>query len=143
MKKIKNLIPFLAVAFTTIMISCGSGSKEKEAYDAVMKEVIAVHDEVMPKMGKINALIQQMEDKVDTTEVGLQFAEAKADLEASSQSMMMWMKDFSENFSVGEEIKDSIAEKLELLKKEEDKVNKVKEQINSSIQKAEDLLGSN
>ena len=44
------------------------------------REVLAIHDEVMPKMGAMGKLISALEPKVDTTVVGKQYKVAKDDL---------------------------------------------------------------
>lgn len=137
MKKAIILLAVLIVAVT----SCKNTENETKELTR-MERVIAVHDEVMPKMGTIGRLISQLEPKVDSTEIGMQYKAAKNDLEAAHNYMMDWMKGFGERFD-GDEILEGKAlskEKEILLIEEEKKVNTMKDMINNSIAKAEALL---
>lgn len=137
MKRIKLILGVLTLMF---VVSCGNGNNEKEIFDNLKKDVLAVHDEVMPKMGKINTLIGELKKKIDTTEAGKKYETAKKDLEESHKMMMDWMKDFGDHFS-GSIAKDSLAKKIQMLKEEGVKVDKLKEKINLSIKNAEAILG--
>ena len=107
-----------------------------------MEEVMAIHDEVMPKMGKLGQLVANLKEKVDTTEQGKHFEVAMKDLQASNQAMMDWMKGFGDRFDSDEILNGKAlnAQKQEWLNEEEVKVKALREQINSSIAKAEELL---
>ena len=63
----------LAISFT----SCKQEKKE-DVKPTQMEQVMAIHDEVMPKMSTINSLIEKLNAKVDTTEIGLKYEKAKA-----------------------------------------------------------------
>jgi DNA-directed RNA polymerase subunit L len=76
--------------------------------------------------------------------LGMESAEAKAmkDLQEANKSMMDWMQEFGDKFD-SEEIldgKELSKEKVQLLNEEEQKIEAVKEAINSSISRAEELL---
>ncbi len=106
---------------------------------------MAVHDEVMPKMGTISRLIGDLKPKVDSTEMGKEYQRAMRDLQGAHTAMMDWMKGFGKRFD-HEEImngKELTAEKKEWLLEEEVKVNELKEQINNSIANAERILAEN
>ncbi|TJY35796.1 hypothetical protein [Pontimicrobium aquaticum] len=136
----KKAIILLAVLIT-VVTSCKNTENETKELTR-MERVIAVHDEVMPKMGTIGRLISQLEPKVDSTEIGMQYKAAKDDLEEAHTYMMDWMKGFGERFD-GDEIlegKTLSKEKEVLLIEEEKKVNIMKDMINNSITKAEALL---
>ncbi|SFS76756.1 hypothetical protein SAMN04487906_1634 [Zhouia amylolytica] len=138
MKTIKMAFSLFALL---LMISCGNDNSKQEVFDSLKKEVLKVHDEVMPKMGKINTLITELDSKIDTTEMGKSYEKAKQELEESHDMMMSWMKNFGDQFG-GTIAKDSLDEKIQLLEQEDIKVNDLKEKINSSIKNAEDLLGN-
>ncbi len=108
-----------------------------------MKEVLAIHDEVMPKMGTIGKLVAELNTKVDSTEAGMEYDAAKKDLQAAHKSMMDWMHDFGERFNSDEILngKELSPEKQQWLTDEEEKIKVVRDQCNSSIEKAEKLLG--
>ncbi|ETN94626.1 hypothetical protein [Zhouia amylolytica] len=138
MKTIKTAFSLFALL---LMISCGNDNSKQEVFDSLKKEVLKVHDEVMPKMGKINTLITELDSKIDTTEMGKSYEKAKQELEESHDMMMSWMKNFGDQFG-GTIAKDSLDKKIQLLEQEDIKVNDLKEKINSSIKNAEDLLGN-
>ena len=134
----------IQIVFTSILIIAFSSCKEekREGTHTQMEKVMAIHDEVMPKMGKINTLIQELNDKIDTTEASTQYANAKKDLEAAHKFMMDWMKGFGDRFTSDEIMKGKVLsdEKKKWLDEEEVKVKELRNQINSSIENAEKLL---
>lgn len=137
---------YLPLAFLVMLtlVSCNSLSKEEKKFDTLMQEVIDVHDEVMPKMGEISTLIKYLDPKIDTTEIGRSHEKAQQDLKDSYDFMMKWMSDFSDKFPPSPEETKMDAEKfssqMKLLQQEKIEVNKLKDQINSSIKNAKKLL---
>ena len=133
----------LFALFFILLISCKGDKKEVPRSDSSkMKEVLAIHDEVMPKMGRLGKLISELKTKEDSTEIGLRYKEAREDLQAAHKSMMEWMQGFGKKFGP-EEIQDGkelTVEKQKLLDAEEAKIKGVRDAINSSLEKAEDLL---
>ena len=135
--KIKVILLLVLVCIS----SCRQGKKGSEV-PTQMEEVMMIHDEVMPKMGKLSKLVSELKEKIDTTATGKEYAAAMKDLKDSNKSMMDWMMGFSDRFNPDEilEGKELSLEKKEWLNEEEVKVKALKEQINSSIEKAEALL---
>lgn len=135
--KIKVILLLVLVCIS----SCRQGKKGSEA-PTQMEEVMMIHDEVMPKMGKLSKLVSELKEKIDTTATGKEYAAAMKDLKDSNKSMMDWMMGFGDRFNSDEilEGKELSPEKKEWLNEEEEKVKALKEQINSSIEKAEALL---
>ncbi|MBQ0735533.1 hypothetical protein [Aquimarina celericrescens] len=132
---------FYYVLIVLIVVSCNQLSEEEQKFDALMEEVISVHDEVMPKMGEISSLIKELEPKIDTTETGKSYAKAQQDLKDAYDFMMTWMSDFSEKFPHDEETDaNEVSSQIKILKEEEIEVNKLRDQINSSIRNARELL---
>lgn len=110
-----------------------------------MKSVMAIHDEVMPKMGTIGRLVAQLDEKITNDATSDDYASAREELKTAHKAMMDWMKGFGERFD-GDEIlkgKTLTEEKQEWLDEEEAKMKALRDQINSSIKKAEDLLEGN
>jgi len=103
---------------------------------------MAIHDEVMPKMGKLGRMVGELKAKVDTTEAGMAYEKAMRDLQDSHKAMMDWMQGFGDRFDSDEILngKGLTEQKQEWLNEEEEKVKALREQINSSIEKAENLL---
>lgn len=108
-----------------------------------MKEVMAIHDEVMPKMGKIGNLVAELRKKIDSDAGGAPEKKAMEDLQEANKSMMDWMQSFGSRFDSDEILngKELSPTKKEWLNEEDEKVKIVAEKINSSIKKAEILLG--
>ncbi|MBU2947914.1 hypothetical protein [Zobellia uliginosa] len=133
----KKIIILIALAFSAITISCNSKNESTQ-----MKTVMAVHDEVMPEMSKMGRLVGELSSKEDSTEIGLKYKKARKDLQEAHKSMMDWMQNFGSRFTSdeilnGAELSD---EKQVWLNEEEEKIEEVREQINGSIKKAEELL---
>lgn len=141
MKKIKIITIFILIAS---FISCKQEKKE-DTKPTQMENVMAIHDEVMPKMSAINSLIKKLDIKVDSTDTGLKYEKSKKDLQASNKTMMDWMKGFGDRFNSDEIMKGKALtdEKKKWLDEEEEKIKSLRDQINSSIKNAETLLESN
>ncbi len=139
-----NMKKILSLSILALSLSIMSCKEEKKAPEGPtqMERVMAIHDEVMPEMGKIGKLVGELKSKVDTTEAGQQYESAMKDLQDAHTTMMDWMKDFGFKFD-SEEIlngKELTEEKQKWLDEEEAKVQVVKDKINNSIAKAEALL---
>ncbi|WP_445159258.1 hypothetical protein [Mesohalobacter salilacus] len=111
-----------------------------------MTETIAIHDEVMPKMSKINQLLSQLETKMDSTNVE-KFQPAMEDLKSGHDKMMTWMKSFGDEFSKTEinqgiqlENVDSLKQRLKALKQSHIMAEDMKAHIQKAIEEAEALV---
>ncbi|MFS4445713.1 hypothetical protein [Maribacter sp. 2307UL18-2] len=140
----KNIL-VLSIVLSLCMIGCKE-EKKTEAAPMVsnqMKEVMAIHDEVMPKMGKVGRLVGKLKPMVDTTAQGKRYEKAMKDLQNANTSMMKWMQDFGDQFDSDEIMngKELSEQKKLLLNVEEENIKVVKQQIESSITNAEALLG--
>ncbi len=139
----KNLVYLFVGAILCTITACKDAKKgtEKEG-PTQMEQVMATHDEVMPKMSAINRLITELEAKIDTTEQGLAYEKAANDLKDANKSMMDWMQGFGNRFDSDEIMKgkELNEEKQLWLDEEAKKVNEVKKKINGSIERAETLL---
>lgn len=137
----KKYILILVSLVFAISMACKE-DKKVSTESTQMKTVMAIHDEVMPKMGKIGSLVAQLREKIDTDQGGAIEKKAMEDLQDANASMMEWMQGFGNRFD-SEEIMDGkalIEEKKQWLNEEEEKIKIVKEKINTSIANAEALL---
>lgn len=97
----KNLILIAAFVFS---FACSAPAKKESASEqpSLKDQVMAVHDEVMPKMGDLRkaqkALLTKAETTTDSTEVA-QLKQLAADIEAANEGMMVWMRNYDPNFS--------------------------------------------
>ena len=125
---------------TVTLVSCKEEKKENES--SQMKAVMAIHDEVMPKMSTLGSMVKELGSKEDSTKIGLEYKQAKEDLQASHKSMMDWMQGFGNRFDSDEILngKALSEEKQKWLNEEEEKIKALREQINTSIEQAKTLL---
>lgn len=139
MKKIALLL--LSACLITA-ISCKE--EKKETNTSQMQEVMAIHDEVMPKMGEIGKLVGQLKPMADSLGIDSPEGKAMRDLQDANKAMMDWMQGIGKRFDADEIMKGKALseEKQKWLDEEEEKVNVVKEKINSSIANAKTLLNA-
>tara|TARA_Y100001001_G_scaffold164216_1_gene195597 strand:- start:904 stop:1338 length:435 start_codon:yes stop_codon:yes gene_type:complete len=137
----KRVFSLLIYTVLFLSFSCKEEKKAPEG-SSQMEEVMAIHDEVMPKMSTIGKLVGELKPKVDSTEMGQKYEVAMKDLQDANTAMMDWMKDFGDRFNHEEILngKELSEEKQQWLDEEEEKVKVVKEKINGSIARAEALL---
>ncbi len=103
---------------------------------ALYDQVMAVHNEVMPSTSDIYQLKKELKDKIAAEpDKAKEFEQTILELDSADHAMMDWMHKFNEPDSVDQETA------REYLENEMEKINKVKELINTSIQKAKDKLG--
>lgn len=139
-----NKLTYLfVVIFLITSTSCKEKKETPEAESPTqMEQVMAVHDEVMPKMNNINSLISKLEAKVDPKAPDPIYRNAVNDLKEANKSMMDWMMEFGNHFNSGEIMNgDPLSEeKKQLLNEDQAKMNEVKKKMNGSIERAEALL---
>jgi hypothetical protein len=129
------------VLFAGILVfSCETKTEKKEP--GQMEAVMAIHDEVMPKMGEIGKLVAKLKPMADSTETGIPYLKAMTDLQDAHAAMMDWMKGFGDRFDYEEimEGKKLDDQKIEWLKEEDLKVRAMRDQVNQSLEAAERLL---
>ena len=133
-----TLIALLSVG----LLSLGCKGETPPSESNKMAEVIAVHDEVMPRMSEIGKLVAQLKPMADSSETGLPYLKAMRDLQDAHAAMMDWMKGFGDRFDY-EEVKEGkplSPEKIALLKDEEVKVKAMRDLVLQSITSAEKIL---
>ncbi len=137
----KNILILLVCSVFVLTTACKEEKKADEG-PSQMEQVLAVHDEVMPKMKTIGNLVGELKSKVDSTAMGQQYEVAMKDLQNAHKSMMDWMQNFGTRFDQDDiRMKKELTEqKQQWLDEEELKVKALKEEINGSIARAEALL---
>lgn len=144
--KINANILFLGLI---VSISCNKSSQHQEheqaetpnPNQALYEEVMAVHDEVMPKADELYQLKKELQDKIAKTpdlvaDKKKQLDQIIAELDSADHSMMDWMHKFNP-------LPDSANQETarEYLENEMEKIKKIRELINGSIQKAKEEVG--
>ena len=122
-------------------VGCGSkkaeekvdAPKETEKVSALRKEVIAVHDEAMPLMTEIYQSKNRLKEKLNSDDTASPEQKQRiegmiARLDSANQGMRVWMRKFSDVKTTGVPEDEALAN----LKKELDKITRVKEDMVSS-----------
>ncbi|WOK06957.1 hypothetical protein RT717_28235 [Imperialibacter roseus] len=133
------------VVFLLFMVATATAcsNEQKEQKDALMAEVMAAHDEVMPKMGELRQVAKTLQAKADSlstlteqdfsTEISTLRQTAKS-IEDANEGMMEWMRQF--------EMPDNeapIAEVLVYLKDQKEKVDTVRDKMLKSLEEGKAL----
>lgn len=132
---IRNIIP--AFFYLSLFLACTSKNTE------LKEEVIAIHDEVMPHMGKLQSLQKELtekadllalEDSVGQREQILDLRNTAADLGLAYEGMFVWMRQFEpDQGELTEEEYEAYLNDQKIL------VKKVNQDINRALEKAEEL----
>ncbi|WP_339877225.1 hypothetical protein [uncultured Algoriphagus sp.] len=134
----KRTIPFLILTLFLLTNACGPADNVK-----LRQEVIAVHDEVMPKMAQLKSLERKALKKAEELESGdttdsVKVEQYKAlgyDLAHGYDSMFDWMHqyDIEDGDRTEEELKTYLDSQMVLVKD-------VNEEIKKALEKADKLL---
>jgi Mg2+ and Co2+ transporter CorA len=146
--KFQYIISFIALFIAT---ACGKGSHHEGQHDhdnanndnpnqALYDQVMDVHDELMPQMEDLYKLKKELQEKIAATpdmvaEKKGELDQAIATLDSADQLMMDWMHKFRP-------LPDSANQEKarEYLESEMEKVKKLKELFNESIDKAKEIV---
>jgi len=135
-------ISFLAATFLllSLFISCKS-EKVDPQLSALMDEVMAIHDDVMPKTGTIHkkkkALKKMLTPMIeDTTRLRNQLLDTILELETAEDGMMDWMAAYKSKPS---KLADGV-DPMTYYQAEKIKITEVKEKMLTSIENAKVLL---
>jgi TolA-binding protein len=150
MKSIANVL----FAFT-LLVACGKTAEQSDhdhdsteadsesPNEALYNQVMDVHDEVMPRMEDIYKLKKDLQEQIANTpdmvvERKQQLEAIISNLDSANNAMMDWMHKF-------EPLPDSIDQEKarEYLESEIERIKKVKELMNESIEKAEAEVKTN
>ncbi|WP_300601712.1 viral A-type inclusion protein [Niabella sp.] len=150
---------FLFFPLTLVLLmACGDGNRPASTEtpdgpqtqaDSLLQEVIDGHDVAMPKMKKLERLMNESKAAIDSLgklpagaqkqNAGLKtkLEEALTDLTNADKTMHDWMNGFKYD-----SLKDNEPERIKYLQDQKTKVNVMKDAVLSSISKAEGVLGS-
>lgn len=135
MTKLQTL--FAPLFLLLIVASCDN---QKKLYD----EVMAVHDEAMPKMDNIMNLKEKLEAREDSLKNDTtpkfsaeleKISALKTQLDSADDSMMMWMREFHQDYE-----SMTKAEITEYLNKQKQRITQVGLFMNQAIADAEEYL---
>ncbi len=137
----KYLLFILMVPF---FLACGEDTPETKAQEEMHDKVMFIHDEVMPEISTINRISRSLkkikkENQPDSSHLA-QIELSLKELESADEGMMNWMQEYKKPGK----LRDSKTheEIMAYLKSEEEKITKVKEMMETSIEKGQQLLES-
>lgn len=133
----RSLLVFFCVLL--LLSSCGQDYDTQAEIDKIM----AIHDEVMPKMSQVMKLKKQVLQMADESKDSLQVKklhELAHILDQSNEGMMVWMRQWSKSANPHIEEKTDIELRKAFFAAQTEKVIQVRNDINSSIIKAESVL---
>ena len=128
---------FIFLIFAALFWACESKNVQ------LQEEVIAIHDEVMPHMGKLKSLQKDLiqkaeqlasEDSIAQAEHILALHNTAKELDAAYEGMFVWMRQFEPD--QGELTEDEF---YNYLQEQKVLVEQVKKDINASLEKAQNL----
>lgn len=128
---------FILFLLPSLLVACGQDKSIIKQMDA---KAIAIHDEVMPKMGEIIALKGEIKAKIESLD---STSAEKPALEAAYDALVKGedgMKDWMHNYQKPD-FKKSLEELKPVAEFQLQAVEKVKVQMESSIADAKSLLG--
>ena len=120
---------FFAV-FILLLPSC----REKSPLEI---EVMAIHDEVMPKMGDLHVAkknLRKLISETNSDSLNTIILDLITDLENADEGMMSWMHEYK--------VPNNDPEKTVYLEKEKVNITKVKEDMLNSLKAAHDYLAA-
>jgi hypothetical protein len=121
--KINLQLVLLITIFTCACKPDLSNPKIEEIY----KEVMVIHDEVMPEISTIHKLKKKIRKIDDKSSVSLELIKK---LDDADESMMSWMAEFGKFRSMNK-AKDE--EKITYLKNEKEKINEISKMMKQAI----------
>ena len=137
--KYSTLVLFISI----IILGTACRPSAKELNEKQREEIISVHDEVMPLMGKVKSLeklaISQIDSLVEIsssdTIMTRNLKSLAYDLNQAYEGMFVWMRQYEteDGEMTDEEIQEYLDDQLI-------KVTSVNEDIKTVLEKAEDLL---
>jgi hypothetical protein len=120
-----------------LFISLSACDKKADNQKVMIDEVMAIHDEVMPKMDEIMALKSSLDSASKVSPDSVKARELSTALETADNEMMDWMEEYNPDLMKGksnEEITKYYAD-------EKAKITTVKTLTDKSIEEAKAFLG--
>ena len=138
----KCLVVFACITLSASMSSCDANAALRDQYNTLFTEVIALHDEIMPEMGKLTELQEQLQAQDSMTPAQQEILDK---LKETDRSMMSWMHDFTDTYvkdrtPVAKMTAAELKENIEGLETELDEVKELRDFTNESIALAQKNL---
>lgn len=141
----KKLVSGFTAALLLLALSCANEQKtQEEAQNAVRTELMAVHDEVMPRMGELTMLAGQvkqlLQDSSLNSSTRTEIEVLLSQMETAEDGMMDWMAAYKQP----EVLRSSMdhASIMAYLEKEKKTISQVAVQINEGIAKGKQMIAN-
>lgn len=134
----------ILLLFCIVLLFSCTEKKQGSSHDDLMQAVMAVHDEVMPKMGDIMKYKKQVSEKIQdlqaagdsTSQVAVaKLQEVTAHLDSAHDQMMTWMHEFNPDFN--EMTEENI---MKYLNEEKAKIEQVGQLTDAYLKEAAEIL---
>ena len=136
-----RIIFFLAGIFLLYLSSSCTQKKQ----DALRDELMAIHDDVMPKMGELSTLAGQLKQIIATDSTLTETERTKIEsaimrMALADEGMMDWMATFRQPEMLRGKMENEAI--LQYLEAEKQKINDVSVQIRSGIEDGKQLISA-
>jgi hypothetical protein len=129
---------FISCFIALFLVACGDNIQNVEKENALRDEVFAIHDGVMPRMTEIVTLKGKLDSLSASGNNVEELKRYQTFLENAEDGMMEWMTHFQEPEKLRETKKHE--EIMTYLESEKQRITKVRDDMNNSIQAAENAL---
>lgn len=133
-----------AFLFLLMVLAFSACNTEQSSEEQRWDEMMAIHDEVMPKMGDLNRLSRDIRAQLDTvppvdTLLKLQQLDLLIRLGKAEEGMMLWMNELE----VLDDLRaaKSHQEIMRYLETEKQRISTVRDSMNASIEAGKAALG--
>lgn len=150
-----NKISFCPMLLILVLFSCSSSTQEKGSDEIVLSseqqqlkdlesKLLAIHDEVMPQMGTLVSLKEQLQAKnqtlsssnhLDAYDQVILNDLVITNLDQAHQEMMNWMRNYQRI-----DISGDTAANLNYLQDQQAKIESVQDQVINAIKSAQEAL---
>ena len=136
---------YLVIILLSTLVGFGCSDVEKKDQNILKKEVIAVHDEVMPHLQTLEEYKEKLHkieealvngDTSNSAPVVSKIQDMTKELGRSSEAMMNWMRSYQHQLP--EDMEHTAV--MEYLNEEKVKINEVKDRILNSMNAADSLI---
>lgn len=126
----------LVLFFTLFICSCKPDLSNPQV-EKLYKEVMVIHDEVMPEISTIHKLKKKIRKLNGDSETSLALIKK---LDDADESMMSWMADFGKFRSMDDATSE---EKVAYLESEKNKISEVSKLMKNAISEGNNYLSKN
>ncbi len=137
-----NRIIFFLAGVSLLYLSSSCTQKKQ---DAIRDELMAIHDDVMPKMGELSTLAGQLKQIIATDSTLTETERTKIEsaitrMALAEEGMMDWMATFRQPEMLRGKMENEAI--LQYLEAEKQKINDVSAQIRSGIEDGKQLISA-